>query len=110
MNFDQLPDDQPRPSEFSDMSTTRRAAASGGGTVISVHGRVFSSHALSRCGQMHVDLADVVEVLRTPERSYPSGGRHTPNRRVAAGNGLAVVVGEHDGAVITVLWDRQTHR
>lgn len=77
---------------------------------IRVHGRPFSSHALARCRQMYVDLADVVAVIGHPERSYPGGIGHDPHRRVAAGNGLAVVYSETTGDVITVLWDRRDSR
>ena len=88
----------------------RRTADSRCGTVVKVHGRTFTPHALNRCGQMHVDLVEVVEILESPERSYPSGGTFSSPRRVAAGKGLAVVFGESDGAVITVLWDGEEKR
>lgn len=92
--------------------TDRRPRVSplGGPPVVKVRGRGFTPHALSRCGEMNVDLADVVDVIDAPERSYPSGYGHPPGRRIAAGNGLAVVFAEQGGTVVTVLWDGRTHR
>lgn len=79
------------------------------GTRITVHGRPFSPHALGRCGQMHVDLAEVVAVLDAPDCTYP-GSPDQEGRRVAVGRGLAVVFSEADATVVTVLWDRRDGR
>lgn len=59
--------------------------------------------------QMNVDLARVNSVLRCPEKSYPCSARY-PGRRVAAGDGLAVVFDEAGETVVTVLWDGREGR
>lgn len=59
--------------------------------------------------QMGVDLVRVNDVLRFPEKSYPCSSRY-PGRRVAAGDGLAVVFAEDDDTIVTVLWDGRDHR
>lgn len=110
MKLHELRERTTRPARAYAMQTTSGTPKPAVGILVTVHGRPFSPHALSRCGEMRVDLADVVDVLDTPERSYPGNSSHGARRRVVAGNGLAVVVGEQDGGVITVLWDHQTHR
>lgn len=60
----------------------------------------LTRHALLRMREMGVDRAPVVETLDDPETSWPSH----QGRRVAVGNGLAVVFDPANHAVVTVLW------
>jgi hypothetical protein len=93
------------------LNRERQPVAEGRTTVtsITVHGRPFSPHAVGRCGQMQVDLGEVVAVLDDPDCTYP-GSPGQEGRRVAVGRGLAVVFSEADATVITVLWDRRDGR
>jgi hypothetical protein len=64
----------------------------------------LSRHAQHRSDQMNVTAAEVVDVLVSPELTYPSPHRHGPGRQISVVGRLAVV--HHGDHVITVLWHR----
>jgi hypothetical protein len=61
----------------------------------------FTVHAERRRVQMRLTTAQVVAVLDDPEIVYPV----MRDRRIATGDGLAVVFEAVSGHVITILWD-----
>lgn len=66
----------------------------------------ISGHARVRMGEMSVGVAEVEEVLRSPETTYPCDPSYGAGRAVWTHGRLALVVNPTDAVVITVLWNR----
>lgn len=78
--------------------------------VLVVCGWLFTQHGLERCREMALDLEEVVRVLESPTKSYPSPTWCGRGRAIAADGYLAVVHNPADRVVITVLWDGKEAR